>query len=339
VARACDNENAMSVHLLVGDDEAILRSAVSTLVHSLVGEADRALVVDEYDGDDYTLGAVADAAQTPPFLSDARVVVARGASRFNAEELVPLLAYLDDPLESTHLVVEWGGQRRPKALTDALARAGAAVIPTTPPNRPRERQAWVSDEAAAAGVRLTAAAAERLTAHLGEQVSGLEGILRTLAGTFGAGARVGPEELEPFLGEAGGVPPWELTDAIDAGRTGEALQLLGRMMGTGERHPLQVMAILQGHYGRLAALDGLDLRSDSDAAAVLGIKPGFPARKALEQSRRLGGQSIRRAVELLAAADLDLRGRSMLDERLVMELLVARLSRLRGERPAARVRR
>jgi DNA polymerase-3 subunit delta len=60
----------------------------------------------------------------------------------------------------------------------------------------------------------------------------------------------------------------------------------------------------------------------------LGIKPGYPARKAMEQARRLGGSSIRRAIDLLAAADLDLRGQTDLDSETVMEVLVARLSRL-----------
>jgi DNA polymerase-3 subunit delta len=135
--------------------------------------------------------------------------------------------------------------------------------------------------------------------------------------------------VAPFLGDAGGVPPWDLTDAIDAGRTADALGLLGRMLDSGGRHPLQVMAILQGHYTKLATLDGVEARSEAEAAAALGIKPGFPARKALDLSRRLGATAIRRAVDLLATADLDLRGRSMLDERLVMEVLVARLSKLR----------
>jgi hypothetical protein len=37
---------------------------------------------------------------------------------------------------------------------------------------------------------------------------------------------------------------------------------------------------------------------------------------------------VQRAIDLLASADLDLRGRRMLDEAVVMEVLVARLSRL-----------
>ena len=53
------------------------------------------------------------------------------------------------------------------------------------------------------------------------------------------------------------------------------------MMGAGERHPLQVMAMLHNHYVRLARLDGVDARTEADAAEALGIKPGFPAKKAL----------------------------------------------------------
>ena len=92
---------------------------------------------------------------------------------------------------------------------------------------------------------------------------------------------------------------------------------------------MQLMAILHTHYGRLARLDGVDARSEADAATALGIKPGFPARKALTQHRRLGGSGVRRAIDLLAAADLDLHGARDLPDDIVMEVLVARLSRLR----------
>ena len=318
----------MAVHVLTGDDESILRSAVASLVQQLVGDGDRTLMVDEFEGDEYTIGAVVDAAQTAPFLTEARVVVARSVARFLADDLAPLISYLADPLDTTELVIEWGSGRQSKAFTEALKAAKASVVSTSPPNRARDRAAWVADEAVKVGVRLKSPAIDRLVTHLGENVSSLDGILRTLASTYGEGATLGPEQVEPFLGDAGGVPPWDLTDAIDAGRTSSALGLLGRMMGGGERHPLQVMAILQGHYGKLATLDGLGLRSEAEAAAALGIKPGFPAKKALELSRRLGSTSIRKAIDLLAGADLDLRGGKELDDDVIMEILVARLSRL-----------
>jgi DNA polymerase III subunit delta len=318
----------MSVHLVTGDDESIVRAAVTELVHRLVGEGDRTLMVDEFDGDDYELRLVVDAAQTPPFLTERRVVVARGIGRFTADELAPLVGYLGDPLSTSDLVLVAGGGRLVKALTDAVKASGAETIGTTPPSRARDREAWIQSEASARGVKLSAAAVSGIAERLGEDVGRLDGILATLAGTFGAARTLTPEDVEPFLGEAGDVPPWELTDALDAGNTSAALGLLARMTQAGGRHPLQVMAVLHNHYARLARLDGVDARTDNEAANALGIKPGFPAKKALQQYRRLGGSGVQRAIDLLATADLDLRGAKELPDDVVMDVLVGRLSRL-----------
>jgi DNA polymerase III subunit delta len=318
----------MTVHLVTGDDESIVRAAVTDLVHRLVGEGDRTLMVDEFDGDDYELRAVVDAAQTPPFLTERRVVMARNIGRFAADDLGPLIDFLADPLPTTDLVLVAGGGRLAKALTDAAKKAGAETIGTSPPFRARDREAWIQGEASARGVKLSAAAASGIAERLGEDVGRLDGILATLVGTFGGTRTLTPEDVEPFLGEAGDVPPWELTDALDAGNTSAALGLLARMTQAGGRHPLQVMAVLHNHYTRLARLDGVDARTDHEAANALGIKPGFPARKALQQYRRLGGSNVQRAIDLLASADLDLRGAKELPDDVVMDVLVARLSRL-----------
>jgi DNA polymerase III subunit delta len=318
----------MGVHLLTGDDESILRAKAQDLVHQLVGDADRSLMVDEFDDDEYELREVADAAQTMPFLTDKRVVVARGIGRFAADELTPLYGYLDNPLESTELVLVGLGGRNQKKVVDAVKAAGGHVANTTPPNRAKDRETWVRVEAEEHGMRLDPAAAARIAEQLGEEAGRLDGLMSVLRSTYGDGVRIGVDDVEPFLGDAGGVPPWDFTDAIDTGKTALALTLMGRMMHGGGRHPLQIMSTLHRHYGQLARLDGADVRNEQEAAAAIGIKPGFPAKKALGNYRRLGGEGVRRAVDLMARADRDLRGDTDLDSELVMEVLVARLSRL-----------
>lgn len=319
----------MSVHLITGDDESLVLAAVGELVRTLVGDGDRSLMVDDFDGDEYTAGMVADAAQTPSMLTDRRVVVARGVGRFTADDVAPLVAYLADPLDTTDLVLVGGGGRMPKALTDAVRAAGATVHATSP-GRGRELTAWFDEQVRASGVRLDRSAVQTVASWLGEDVGRLPGILETLRSAYGDTKVLQSGDVVPFLGDAGGVPPWELTDAIDRGDATTALRLLHRMLGGGERHPLQVMAVLHGHYGRLLALDGAGATDEASAAAVMGIKPGFPARKALEQYRRLGGGAVAKAIGLLAEADLDLRGAKDWPEELVMEVLVARLARLGG---------
>ncbi|MGD9701384.1 MAG: DNA polymerase III subunit delta [Acidimicrobiia bacterium] len=318
----------MGVHLLTGDDESLLSGAASELVHRLVGDGDRSLMVDDFDGEEYEINQVVDAAQTPPFLTDQRVVIGRGIGRFKTDEVAPLVAYLTDPLPSTELVLIGGGGRMPKVLVDAVKQAGGHVVATGAPTGKKDRSLWIEEQLAAVGLALDSGAMVLVGNWMGEDAGRLRAVLDTLVSTYGTERKLSAADVAPFLGEGGGIPPWDLTDAIDRGDVPGALALLTRMVRAGDRHPLQVMAILHGHYTRLMKLDGAEARSESEAAEILNVKSGFQARKVLDQYRKLGGTNVVQAVHLLAQADLDLRGVRDLPDEAVMEILVARLCRL-----------
>jgi len=323
------------VTLVKGDDEVLLRDAAHELIRKLSAGLDPSFAVEEIgraqfqppESSEASIRPLVDAAQTPPFLTDRRVVVGRDVEMFTrAEQVAPLVAYLDDPLPTTSLVLVWTGGRIPKSLADAITRSGGEQLDTSPG---RKVAPWVDDQVAAVGLKLDKGASQRLVEWLGDDPQRLVGVLSTLKGTYGAGAKLSASDIEPFLGEPGGVPPWELTDAIDKGDIPVALDRLHRMMAGGSRHPLQIMATLHGHYARMLQLDGARVSGEKDAAALLGMRGStFPARKALTQVRRLGHDRIVRAIDLLATADLDLRGGKAWPEALVMEVLVARLARL-----------
>jgi DNA polymerase-3 subunit delta len=206
--------------------------------------------------------------------------------------------------------------------------AGGEVVDPDPGSG-KKRAQWLDAQLDASPVTLDREARDRVSHRLGDDIERVGALLGTLESTFGPGAHIGVEDVEPFLGEAGSVPPWELTDAIDAGDRAKALDRLHRMTAAGGMHALQVMAMLHTHYGRILRLDGEEAADDKAAAALLGMKgSSFPARKALQQCRRLGSDGVRRAVELLADADLDLRGRTAWPDQTVMEVLVARLAYL-----------
>ncbi|HMK10786.1 MAG TPA: hypothetical protein VK461_04355, partial [Acidimicrobiales bacterium] len=290
----------MSVHLVRGADPALLADGVSDLVRELVGDEDRALVVDDISDDTYEATRIVDAARTPPFLTSTRVVVARHVEQFTRQDdVAPLLEYLADPLDTTELVLVAAGSVH-KALVDAVKKLGDTR--ETDPGRATKE--WLEVQFKDAAVKLDQSARELVTDRLGEDLGRLPALLDGLESTYGPGARLTEDDVEPFLGEAGGVPPWELTDAIDRGDTPAALDRLTRMLGGGDRHPLQVLATLSGHYSRVLRLSGSDAADERSAAALLGLKGStFPARKALDQARRLGPQGVARAYELLAGAD------------------------------------
>ncbi|MGH9101825.1 MAG: DNA polymerase III subunit delta, partial [Acidimicrobiales bacterium] len=314
-----------SVLLVRGGDPALVAERVRELLARLVGEEDPALVVDHVDGDTAEPGPFLDACRTLPMLSSRRVVVVREASALRAEVVAALASYLEDPSPSTTVVLVAGGGTVPQRLS-ALARKSGSVIDADPPGG-RARGEWLAERVAAAPVRLDAAATRLLAEHVGDALGRIGGVLGSLAAAYGEGSRVGAEQLRPFLGEPGDVPPWELTDAIDRGQEERSLLALRRMTGPAGRHPLVVLALLHRHYESALRLEGGGTSSDAEAAAVLSSSP-FLAGKALGLSRRLGHEGLSRAVCLLAESDLDLRGATGLPAEVVLEVLVGRLARM-----------
>jgi DNA polymerase-3 subunit delta len=325
-------------YLVAGEDPSLVRQQLNALLAELVGLESGPGALEEYgEGsgaeDESALGPLLDACRTLPFFTDRRIVVWRTSAALDAAAQRELTAYLDEPLESTVLVLALIGRRAPAALTKAVTAKGT-VLSSQPASGARARQEWLGAHIADAGLRLDGAATNLLDHHLGGDLGRLEQLLATLVATYGPHARLGVEEIEPLLGSAGEAMPWDLTDALSTGDTAGALDALSRQLAAG-RHGLQILSSLHRHYGALLRLDGAEITDERGAAAATGLSP-YPARKALEQSRRLGHERVTRAIGLLAGADLDLRGRVAWPPELVLEVLVARLAQLSRLRTGAR---
>jgi DNA polymerase-3 subunit delta len=319
---------AYPVVLIDGDDPTLLSEAVRAIIGDLVTSEERDLAVEDFSGEEVDLARVADTCATPPFLSARRIVIVRDAGRFSTDEVAPLLAYLEDPLPTTVLILVAGGGTIPSKLAAAVKARGHVQSTKVVP---REARDWVRSRIRAAPLRVDSQAEGLIEAHLGEDVSRLGALLEVLVAAYGEGAAVSPAQVEPYLGEAGGVAPWTFTDAIDAGRTADALAQLHRLLGGGERHPLVVLAILHRHVQSLLRIDSPSIQTEGDAAAAMGIGPGrstYPAKKALGTVRRWGSASVAEALGLVADAELDLKGASAWPPEAVLEVLVARLGRL-----------
>lgn len=325
-----------AVTLIEGSDPVLVSDSLARTVTELLGSEDRSLALEDYSGDDVDLAAVADACATPPFLVSRRVIVVRDVGRWNTEEVAPLLAYLENPLETTALVLVAGGGQTPQKLSAAV-KARGRVLSTSVDSR--KAGDWILERVRQSGLKLDAPATAALRDHLGEDASRLVGILAVLQAAFGRDVPLGRDDIEPYLGQVGSVTPWALTDSVDAGDVEAALDNLHRLREGGDRHPLVILAILHRHVASLMRVDSPGIRTEGQAADAMGIAPGrstFPAKKALRSAQQWGSDNIAEAVALVAQAEVDLKGDSAWPEDAVLEVLVARLCRLSRSRPARR---
>jgi len=349
----------MSVHFVKGTDPILRDEAVSGLVERLLDGEDRSFALEDFtipadskaeeedEADDGELAgtpfaAALNAAHTPPMMTAKRVVVVRDVGNLAAAEVSALEAYIADPTPTTELVLVAGGTaRKASATIGALEKLAGADGDVVGPGSEKATDV-LQRELDGAMLSMRPAAAKLLTEHVGGDAGLIPGLVDTLAAVHGDGAKLDTEDVAPYLGEAGAIPMWDLTNAIERGDVAEALAVVQRLLATTspsqpkQLHPLEVMGFLHGHYRRLLRLDDPEIRGNDEAAAALGgrMSPRAAGFR-LRQARALGTDGLRQAFDHLGRADLDLKGDRAIPGDAVMAVLVARLAAL-TTRAAAR---
>jgi DNA polymerase-3 subunit delta len=330
---------ASSSFAVVGSDATMVYDALRNVVANAIGDLDPSFALQDFTAKDVTAsGAVPVASQvmealnTPPFLVDRRVVVVRDAQSLVADEVALIVSWMKDPAPDTVLVIGVVGTKANK-----LVKAAGEVVEVNVGTRSQDRVAFVEVKLAEYRVTIDRATAQLISDKVGDDISRIDSLARTLQSIYGS-APLNFKHVEPYLGDAGDVPEWDLTDAIDAGDATKAIVVARRMLDSKGRAGLQIVNMLQRHYLRMARLEGSGVRSDDEAATLLGINR-YPAGKALRVSQRIGAERIIAAVHMIANADVDLKGgvsyggkdlNTDLDvtELTVIEVLVARLAKM-----------
>lgn len=350
----------MTTTLVQGSDPSLRDREVQRVVDELLGGIDRSLALDDHtiesrrrggvtaDADPVddggtdsvtgslelpTFAAVVNAVQSPPFMTECRVVVVREIGNLTAEQAKWVAEWIANPLDGVHLVLVMGGGRVSPTLTKAC-KASGTVVGDTKEASGEQTAAVLASAARDAKLKLSADASSLIVAHFGADAGRVPELVELLLATYGANTTLDADAVQAYLGEVGTAERFALTNAIDNGELGAALGLLHRMLTATSAsqpkplHPMQVMASLVFHYQRLLKLDDPAITTNEQAAAVLGMKSAYGARFPFEAARRLGSDGLREALGLLAQAELDLRGASGLDERTAIDVLVARLAAL-----------
>jgi DNA polymerase-3 subunit delta len=211
----------------------------------------------------------------------------------------------------------------PPATRTKLYAARGEQVASAAPSRPAEVSGWVTQYARKHKVALDREAAAYLAEVFGADLTGIAGELTKLA------LLDGPHTREAVQRVVGREPPGDsfaMLGAATAGRPGEAVAQLRRLLASGE-DPFKLMGAVVWQYSlvaRTVALLQQEGRMNEAAAAQrLGVKP-YPAKKALEVARKLNEARIR--THLGRILDADLAMKRGLDPGVTLERLIVQLS-------------
>ena len=326
---------------MVGTDATMVYDALHNVLQTALGDLDPSFALQDFTAKDAAssssesvISRVIEALNTPPFLVERRVVVVRDAQSLLADEVSELLQWIENPAPAVILILGVVGTKANK-----LVKAAGDVVETNVGSRAQDRTAFVAEKFAEYNVSIDRSTAQKIAEVVGDDVARVDAMARTLSSIYGT-APLKFSHIEPYLGDAGDVPAWDLTDAIDSGDATKSIVVARRMLDSRGRGGLQIVNILQRHYLSMARLEGSGATSQEEAGSILSMSP-YPAGKALKMAQRLGPQRITQAVHWVREADVSLKGgvsyggkdlNTDIDvtDLTVVEVLVARLARMSG---------
>jgi DNA polymerase-3 subunit delta len=314
VRKQIDSGTADSIYLLAGDDD-VEKSALAAEFAELVEEGLRAFNVERIHAGEWTtgdkladgIGSIVAAARTLPIMSPRRVVVVLQAevvlmpkreSEAATRALDALEALVKEPDPQTTLVFAAASVDR-RSRTFKLLQKHATIVECGVIEGQADAERWVRTRVAAGGAEIDPQAARLLVERAGLDVRRLRAeVDRLLLYAWGQ-KRIALEDARAIAGPAALLDDWAMTNAIEAGRTSEALRQLALMLDAGAP-PEKIL----GQLGWV-------------------VRAKFP---------QLAPARLRTSVDALFRTDQDLK-RSAGEPRILLERLVVELcDRSRGSR-------
>ncbi|MEN8234347.1 MAG: DNA polymerase III subunit delta [Actinomycetota bacterium] len=269
-----------------------------------------------------TVQGIVPALQSGSLFGDAAgvcVVDAQNLLKGEAEVIAELIAAAD-PDAVTGVFAAFGAI--PAPLGAMLKKHG--TVETVKKMRERDAARWLSEAAAERKVKIESGAVSVLVRRFGSDVAAMGQALDQLAvdgSTITEGDVLGRYSNRPDE------PMWLLADAINAGDEGQALRRLADFLEHG--HPLALLSFLEGEV-RKRSLAAIAPDQETYAAWVGSAPSSYPVRKVWERRRSTRGEGLRRSLDALARADIQVKTTPEPTHRVTLERLIVAMCRWLG---------
>ncbi len=240
----------------------------------------------------------------PSLFGGGSVIVVHDLDEADDALLEDVLQLIEQPAEGVHLVARHKGGNRGKRVLDALRKAGARVIEAKAIKTEGDKLQFALEEFRTQRRRIDREAALALVHAVGKDVRELATACAQLVRDTSGIVTV--EQVETYYGEKVETTGFKVAEAALGGDEAEALRLLRHAM-TGGLDPVPIVAVLAMQLRQVGRVGAAGRASSATVAKDLGIAPWQ-----VDQARRVAqgwdGERLGRAIEAVAAADVDIKG-------------------------------
>ena len=310
-----------SFYLLHGDEEYEREAIAQSLINVLAPAQARDFNLDIVRAERFELLDFLQLYQAYPMMAEHRLVVLRDAHNLTAYQCRGLEQLLQQPAETTRLLLIGQKVDMRRKLFREVNRQGKAVE-FKPPYDNQVPQ-WIQRYAKREGLQIEPEAIQLLSQYVGAKPRELVSELEKLVSY--AGLPITVTAVEQVAGITRGASVFDLADAIGKGQGNKAQALLHQFLGQGEE-PSRAVAMIARHFQILIKAKILISRAASreEMASQLGVAPFFLGGY-IDQAKSRPSAWFWAGLSALKEADWRLKSQGRRQEALVLDLLVARL--------------
>lgn len=312
-----------AAYVIYGDDAYLRREAAREVVSLALGDQADEMAVSRFEGKASSLADVLDELRTLSFFARRRVVIVEEADAFITKYRAELETYVQSPASNGVLVLQVKSFPSNTRLAKLVDAGGLALDCGNPGEK--DLVPWLIQLAKEKhAVEVDSAAARLLVELVGAEVGILAAEIEKLAVYVASTGRIQQEDVSRMV-EAGRIETvWKVLDAATVGQAAAATRQLDELLAAGEP-PVRMLAAMASsliklhHAGRLRVAR----LSLEEACRTAGV---FAPGQARRQHAHLGPARVDQLPDMLLKADLDLKGNSVLDPRVILEQFLIALA-------------
>ncbi len=300
-----DKKGAGSLYLIYGEELFLVDEAIKALKAAVLTAGASDFNYDSFYAPESNPSQVRDAVEMLPVMTEKRLVIYKNVDTLKEEAWLRLLPVIEEPIDSTCLVLIATKIDKRKKAIKALQETGVLVEL----KKPFENQipSWIEYIASMNGVEFSGDAVGVLQQLVGTNLSEIQNEIQKIRSSSTAKKQFGVEDVLNVVSKSRIESVFNLTDAISRRDRAQALLCLANLLENGQNESGIVSLILRQmrilSQVRVGIHDGL---SGTRLSQKIGV-PEFFMKQYLAQSRNWDDYKINNTIRALHETDKALK--------------------------------
>lgn len=293
------------VVFLFGEEVYYIDAILKKIIGTCIDASTRDFNCDILQSDQINGESVVALALSFPMMADRRVVVLKSIQKLTESDRKHLSAYIDNPLESTCLILTANQIDRRKRFYAFLVKNSHWV--ECKPLYPNQAVDWIVQQLLDRNMNVTHEGAAFLVQQVGTSLWNLQNEIEKMITCNWGKKKFGIEEVASLAGSSRKYNTWELVDAVGRRELRNAITILKRIMEEGQS-PVGLIVALSQRIFLLLKIQSLKKQGfrQSQIMQTLALRSYF-ANLYMEQAGRFTKKELEYAQRVLLQTDIAIK--------------------------------